>query len=125
MIPAKLPTLTLTRGDIWEDVYHFGPMTEDNLPVTMGECLSCRMQFRNSTTFALGWEINSVGGTGIGDITIVDGINYEFDIPAQSISLTVGKWVWDFETFETDDLTGPARTWYTGTFVIKQDISHD
>ena len=89
-----------------------------------GPALSCRMQWRNKSG-TLGYELNSVASIGKGLITIVDSTHYEFDIEPQELPLDAGEWYWDFETFETDDCTGPSRTFYKGTTIVNKDISHD
>jgi hypothetical protein len=118
-----MPDQTLTRGDVWESVYHIGPMEDELAQPPAPPCLSCRLQFRDRTTGALGYELLSTVVDGKGLITIVDSVNYEFDIAEQILPLKVGTFDWDFETFETADYTLPSRTWLTGTFNIIKDIS--
>jgi hypothetical protein len=126
MIPYVMPKQTLYRGDKWEDVYHIGPMADTITGLPPGNpCLSCRIQFRDKTTHELGYELNSAAATGKGIITIVDSVNYEFDIPPQALNLNAGTYEWDFETFEVVGCVGNGRTFLKGTFVIIQDISHD
>jgi hypothetical protein len=125
MQPVALPRQTLYRGSLWEEVYHFGPMIDSSGNPPYGECLSCRMQFRTKDTGGLGYELNSNVTEGKGTITIVNGTNYEFDIPAQDLPLNTGSFEWDFETFTTADCTGPSRTWYRGAMTVIKDISHD
>ena len=121
MNPANLPPQTLYRGDIWETVYHFGPITDSLTHLPPGEpALSCRMQFKNNKG-ELGYELNSVPTTGKGTITIVDAVNYEFDIPSQALPLEAGEWTWDFKTFETDDCTGLSRTFYKSKVFISEE----
>lgn len=126
MEPAVLPKMTHWRGDLWRDGFrHFGPMVDENGGPPAPPCLYCRMQFRDKKTGAMGYELNSDPGEGQGTITIVDGTNYEFDLPEQALPLNVGTYQWDFETYTTADTSGLPITWFTGEIVVKQDITRD
>jgi hypothetical protein len=121
MIPADLGTTTHKGGDLWRDGYkHF----TINPGAGFGPCLYCRMQFRSKND-VLGYELNSDPGEGEGEITIVNAATYEFDVPDQALPLAAGTWYWDFETFETIDMSEPGDTWLTGKMVILTDYSHD
>ena len=124
MKPAKLPRLTLYRGDKWRDAWHFGPFTENGGAITLDPCLYCRLQFR-SETGELGYELNSHPTTGQGTITIVSGSNYEFDIPDQPLPLGAGTWYWDFETHTTSIKSNYPDTWFKGEVVVEADQTHD
>lgn len=124
MQPAILPDQTHYRGDLWENVYHFGPVTDESGDPPDTPALSCRMQFRD-TKGVLGYELSSIPGEGKGTITIVDSVNHEFDIPPQDLPLEAGLWEWDFEVFSTVDLTGLPSTYFAGKMTVTKDISHD
>jgi len=123
MIPAVMPTQTIYRNDLWEQVYYFGPVEDELSDPPEIEGLSCRMQFRDVYD-NFGYELSSIVTEGKGTITIIDSVNHEFDIPAQALPLEVGTWLWDFEVFGTDDLTGLGITYYSGKIIVVKDISH-
>lgn len=118
MIPYKLPTKRLTYGDKWKDVYHFGPMVDENGAPPGTPCLSCSMLFREKNTGSIGYELTSVPTTGKGTIAIVDATHYEFDIPEQSLPLGPGTWLWEFKTFESAGFAGSPQTFLCGEFEV-------
>lgn len=118
MQPYTLEKMYHVRGDVWDDGYrHFGPITDEDENPLADPCISCRIQYRDQRTKALGHELSSTSGT----ITIVDAVNYEFDIPTQALPLGVGVWLWEFETTDSRG----AKTWFAGALEVIEDIAHD
>lgn len=88
MVPIFVTLSAHTHGDTWPGM-SLGPMTINGAAPTAAAA-SARMQFRLATTSAMGQEFNTTGGVGIGTITIVDAVNWQFNVPAQALSLAVG-----------------------------------
>ena len=126
MIPATLEKMTHWRGDLWRDGFRqFGPMADEEGNPPAAPALYCRMQFRNKTTKALGYELNSDPLEGEGTIVIEDSEAYIFSIPEQALPLAAGEWEWDFETHTTATKSETPLTWLKGTMSVKGDITHD
>lgn len=127
MIPTTLPKQTHWRGDLWRDGYRkFGPITDENGNPPASPCKYCRLQFRSKNAKGkLGYELNSDPSSGQGQINIDDAATYEFTLPDQALPLTAGDWVWDFETFTTEDMSDAPITWFQGELEVIQDISRD
>lgn len=123
MVPPTIDLDDHYRGDAWEGI-SFGPIVEDidGTPTPpAAACASCRLQFREKRTKALGYAFASgIPVDGIGTITIVSASLYTFNIPEQVLPLPAGVWMWDFET---TDINGLPTTWVQGTMRVRQDKS--
>lgn len=125
MVPPTIALDDHYRGDAWEGM-SIGPIVEDvdGTPTPPASaCASCRLQFRNKTTLALGYEFVSGAEIpdGCGEITIVSAALYTFNIAEQILPLDAGYWVWDFET---TDAAGLTVTWVQGTLRVRQDKTY-
>lgn len=80
---------------------------------------SVKMQFRDQAD-QLGHEFNTVGGTGIGTITITNATTWVITVPEQLLNLTKGIWSWDFETINSE---GTKLTLYEGIIKVIEDTT--
>lgn len=116
MIPAKLDSYTVMRGDLWREGYkHF----TINPGFGFAECVFVRIQFRDAKG-KVGHELNSDPKGKQGTITIVDPETYEFDTPNQPLPVAPGTWTCRLETFT--DLDVPGDTWLEWKVIVKSDV---
>lgn len=127
MAPVKITLNDHYKGDTWPGII-VGPVLINSVQPT-SNLASVRLQFRDEDD-VLGHEFNTVGGAGIGTITIDDPVTWEITVPAQLLDLDAGTvikgmknkktWYWDFET---TDANGDIITLYTGTIKVSEDVS--
>lgn len=126
MIPATVRLDTHYCGDTWNGLsigpvqYNVGTILDPILESPPYRVVSCRSQFRDSSG-TLGYEFSSNPTSGKGSITIIDDVEWIFQIYPQILILDAGSWGWDFECIDTQ---GNILSLYNGTIKIKQDVSY-
>lgn len=122
--PAILSQTTHYQGDRWVDGYrHFGPVSINSSPPS-APCLYAEMRIVKKGSGAVGHVFSSSKATGDGKITIVDSVNYEFEIGSaeESLPLSEGVWEWDFATYRTADGSDLPLTIWSGSINIKKRV---
>ena len=118
MIPGTASKLdaqmSFVSGDTWG-----GIPSITVTPAPVQSCALAEMQFRiNATSNTPAASLSSADGS----INITDAVNWEFNIPAQSLPLKPGNYVWSFRTTDADDV---VQTYLQGSIAVLDPITRN
>jgi hypothetical protein len=107
----------LYRGDTWTGMGPFRLAIGGSAPAA--DLVSVRMQIRKK---ALGPVVLELSSAVSEEITITSANEWRWTIPAQSLALDAGRYVYDLETVDATDV---VRTPIEGTIRVDQDITRE